>query len=444
MKNIIKKEIKYPYLTKPVEIYERECGHKIVLAHKEGGLVNISSWVKTGSINENDENNGISHFLEHLMFKGTHKHVAGYFDKTLEAKGAIVNAATWKDYTFYYVTLPQGPDGAYMKEAIELHADMMLDPVIPEDEIGVAFTLGDENVAQKRERHVVIEEIRMRQDQPWTKVYNNTNHNMYTSHPYRRDVIGFPETIASISRETILDYYQKHYTPNNITTIVVGDFDHEEMIRKVAAEFDFKGRKNYENPTFEIDSPTEEAKYFELKGHINTAFLITGWLGPVAKDVKDNIGLEIANIVLGEGSSSRLHQNLIEKPKNPLFNIVNTDFYNFRDGGNFFVQCNFKYENKDEAISLLQKEIENLLENGMTEAEFKKAKKKLKVDFAETAETVSDIAENIGYYMTVCGDLDLAESYLEDLENYTIDDANAVIRKYLQPKNAVTTVLIPE
>lgn len=79
-----------------------------MLAHKEGGLVNVSTWVKTGSINEDDKINGISHFLEHLMFKGTSKHPAGYFDKTLEAKGAIVNAATWKDYTFYYVTLPKG------------------------------------------------------------------------------------------------------------------------------------------------------------------------------------------------------------------------------------------------------------------------------------------------------------------------------------------------
>ena len=315
--NIVKKEVLYPYLTRPVEIYERENGHKVVLAHKEGGLVNISSWVKTGSINENDENNGISHFLEHLMFKGTHKHKAGYFDKTLEAKGAIVNAATWKDYTFYYVTLPKGPQNAYMNEAIELHADMMLDPVIPEDEIGPAFTYGDDSVSQKRERHVVIEEIRMRQDQPWTKVYNNTNKNMYTNHPYKRDVIGHAETIASIPREVILDYYKTHYTPNNITTIVAGDFDSEEVLEKVVKEFDFKGRQNYQNPKHNLDEPVNEEKYFELKGKINTGFAITGWLGPIASDIKDNIGLEIINIVLGEGQSSRLYQNLVEKVTNP-------------------------------------------------------------------------------------------------------------------------------
>ena len=170
--------IKYPYLTEDVEIYERDNGHKIVLAHKEGELVNVSTWVKTGSINEDDKNNGISHFLEHLMFKGTHKHKAGYFDKTLEAKGAIVNAATWKDYTLYYVTLPKGPQDRDLYLAIELHADMMLDPVLPEEEIGAPFDLNNPKVTDKRERHVVIEEIRMRKDQNWTKVYNACNFNM--------------------------------------------------------------------------------------------------------------------------------------------------------------------------------------------------------------------------------------------------------------------------
>lgn len=444
MENIIKKEIQYPYLTKPVEVYERENGHKIVLAHKEGGLVNVSSWVKTGSINETDENNGISHFLEHLMFKGTHKHKAGYFDKTLEAKGAIVNAATWKDYTFYYVTLPKGPNGEYFNEAIELHADMMLDPVIPEDEIGPSFTLGDDTVSQKRERHVVIEEIRMRQDQPWTKIYNSTNRNMYTNHPYKRDVIGFPETIASIPRETILNYYKTHYTPNNITTIIAGDFNHEEVLKKVCEEFDFKARENFKNPQHEIDKPVNEEKLIELTGKINTGFAITGWLGPVACDVKDNIGLEILNIVLGEGQSSRLYQNLIEKASEPIFNIVAADFYNFKDGGNFFIQANFKADKKDEALKLLRKEIEKILSGDVTEKEFQKAKKKLKVRFAEGAETVSDIAENIGYYMTVCNDLDLVERYLEDLENYTLDEVNETAKKYLSLNRSVTTVLLPE
>ena len=187
-------------------------------------MVNVSSWVKTGSINEDDKNNGISHFLEHLMFKGTHKHPAGEFDHILEARGAIVNAATWKDYTFYYVTLPKGENNENFNLAIELHADMMTNPQIPDYEMGAPFDVNDKNVTDKRERHVVIEEIRMRKDQPWTKVYNATNHAMYTNHPYKRDVIGTPEIISQVSQEEIMNYYAVGQCTPGVIAVNVATF----------------------------------------------------------------------------------------------------------------------------------------------------------------------------------------------------------------------------
>lgn len=434
--------VKYPYLTKEVEVYERENGHKIVLAHKEGGMVNISSWVRTGSINEDDNNNGVSHFLEHLMFKGTHKHKAGYFDRTLEAKGAIVNAATWKDYTFYYVTLPKGEGDKDFNEAIELHADMMLDPVIPDDEIGSPFNVNDENVKDKRERHVVIEEIRMRKDQPWSKVYNAANNSMYKKHPYKRDVIGTPEIISQISRDTIMNYYKTHYTPNNVTTIVVGEFDHEKVLDKVCKEFDWKGRENYENPKFEADAPTDHTIYLEDSANVNTGFLMFGYLTAPANNVKDSILMDLVDIILGDGESSRLYQNLIEKVDEPIFNYVGTDFYQFRDGNNFFVEANFRPEKKDEAIEQLKQEIEKIKDT-ITEREFKKAVKKTKAQFANNAETVSEIADTIGSYMTVCNNLVLIEDYLDILNHLTIEDVQDAAKRYLNINNAVISVLLP-
>lgn len=439
-----KTTVKYPYLTEDVEIYERENGHKIVLAHKEGELVNVSTWVKTGSINEDDTNNGISHFLEHLMFKGTHKHKAGYFDRTLEAKGAIVNAATWKDYTFYYVTLPKGKDCCDLSLAIELHADMMLDPVLPEEEIGAPFDLNNPKVTDKRERHVVIEEIRMRKDQNWTKVYNACNFNMYKKHPYKRDVIGTPEIISQVTREQIMDYYKTFYTPENMTTIIVGDFDKEKILKKVEKEFDFKGRKNTSKRANEIDTPADHTIVVENKGISNTSYLMVGFLGPKANQLKANIELDIISIILGESTSSRLYQNLIEKQKEPIFNMANAEHYQFKDGNNFFVQANFKPEKRDIAIGLVKKEIENLLINKITEDELEKAKKKTKSRFAYAAETVSEIGETIGYYMTVCEDLKLIENYLKAVEDITIDDLENTIRKYLSLDNAVISILEPE
>lgn len=436
--------VKYPYLTEDVEIYERENGHKIVLAHKEGELVNVSTWVKTGSINEDDSNNGISHFLEHLMFKGTHKHKAGYFDRTLEAKGAIVNAATWKDYTFYYVTLPKGPKDCDLNLAIELHADMMLDPILPEEEIGAPFDINNPKVTDKRERHVVIEEIRMRKDQNWTRVYNACNFNMYKKHPYKRDVIGTPEIISQVTREQIMNYYKTFYTPENMTTIIVGDFDKQKVLEKVEKEFDFKGRQNSPKRINEIDTPTDHTIVVENKGKSNTSYLIIGFLGPKANQLKENIALDIISIILGESTSSRLYQNLIEKQKEPIFNMANAEHYQFKDGNNFFVQANFKPEKKNQALKLVKKEIENLLTNRITEEELEKAKKKTKSRFAYAAETVSEIGETIGYYMTVCEDLKLIEDYLKLVEDITVEDLENSIRQYLNLNNAVISILEPD
>ncbi len=437
--------IKYPYLTKDVEVYENDNGHKIVLAHKEGSMVNVSSWVKTGSINEDNSNNGISHFLEHLMFKGTHRFKVGEFDRLLESKGAIVNAATWKDYTFYYVTLPKGENNEYFDLAIDLHADMMMDPIFPAEELGATFDINDPHVTDKRERHVVIEEIRMRKDQPWTKVYNICNYNMYTNHPYKRDVIGTPEIISQVTREDIDTYYRRFYTPQNVTTIIVGDFDHEKVLNKIVEKFNFPDRKNdYNNTDKTPDTPTPETKYIETKANVQTSYAMFGWLGPKANELKSSICLDLISIIFGDGSSSRLQQDLIEKLPDKIFNIVSSEHYQFKDGNNFFIQANFKPEAKEKAIEILKQELNSLLENRITTEELLKAKKRIKSRFAHEAETVSEIGENIGYYETVCGGLRLIEEYLEDLESITVEDLEQTIRKYLSINNAVISVLVPQ
>lgn len=435
--------IKYPFLTKEVEIYERDNGHKIVLAHKEGGMVNISSWVKTGSINENDHNNGISHFLEHLMFKGTHKHKAGEFDRILEARGAIVNAATWKDYTFYYVTLPKGENNENFYKALELHADMMIDPVIPDYEMGAPFDVNDKKVTDKRERHVVIEEIRMRKDQPWTKVYNATNKAMYTSHPYKRDVIGTPEIISQVSQEEVMNYYRTFYSPENVTTIVVGDFDSEDILKRVEEGFDWGERPRPPIRDILPDRPVSQTVYIENKANINSSFMMFGFLGAPAKDLKNLIALEMLAIILGEGASSRLYNNLIENQKEHIFNMIDAENYSFRDGCNFFVQANFEPVFKDKAIELVKEELEKV-KTDITDREINKAKKKLKSRFACEAETVSDIGEAIGYYMTVCDELELAENYMPTCDSMTKEYLQEAAKKYLDINHAVISVLMPQ
>ena len=368
----------------------------------------------------------------------------GEFDRMLESKGAIVNAATWKDYTFYYVTLPKGAEGKDFELALNLHADMMMDPVFPYEELGAPFDLNDNSVTDKRERHVVIEEIRMRKDQPWTKVYNVCNYNMYTNHPYKRDVIGTPEIISQVTREDIDNYYRTFYTPKNVTTIVVGDFNHEEVLNLLCEKFDFPNRTEGAKTVNEIDSPVNETKYIESSANVQTSYLMFGWLGPRANELKASICLDLVSIIFGEGSSSRLRQNLIEKLPEKIFNLIGSEHYQFKDGNNFFIQANFDSEFKEKAIELVKKELADLLANPITEDELSKAKKRTKSRFANAAETVSEIGETIGYYMTVCDDLKLVEDYLADLESITVKDLEDSIKKYLKLENAVISVLVPQ
>ena len=139
-----------------------------------------------------------------------------------------------------------------------------------------------------------------------------------------------------------------------------------------------------------------------------------------------------------------MYQNLIEKRTDALFNMVSAEHYQFKDGDNFFVQANFKPEAKDLAIDLIKEELRKLTEIRITDAELAKAKKKIKTRFAYSAETVAEIGETIGYYMTVCDDLKLVEQYLADLDSITVEDLNETIKKYLDIKNCVISVLTPE
>ena len=434
----------FPFLDKPVEIYKLENGHTVIIANKHGELVNISTWVRTGSINEDDKINGISHFLEHLMFKGTPEHPAGEFDRILEARGAIVNAATWKDYTFYYVTLPKGPNDEYFEEALDLHSDMMLNASIPEHEIGPIFDFHNPDVKEKRERYVVIEEIRMRDDQPWSKTYNELNHIMYTTHPYVMDVIGTGEIISSVPRQTIVDYYKKWYTADNFITIVVGDVDTEETLNLIREKFKSAESK----PEIKVKHPEEEPqtqpRLVENMSKLNTGFTMFGFHGPQAGNLKETIAIDTISIILGEGKSSRLHQNLIEKPETPVFNVVGSGQYQFKDGNTFFIQANFHPSQRGKALELLKVEIRKMIDSPVSQQELDKAKKKLKGRFASESETVSEIGESIGHFMTICDDISCYTNYLNILNTLTVQDIFEISRKYLDLNKVSISVLMPE
>jgi zinc protease len=228
-----------------------------------------------------------------------------------------------------------------------------------------------------------------------------------------------------------------------VTTIVVGDFDSEKVLNKIVNEFNWGERPQPPERNIKPDEPVSEQVYVENEANINSSFMMFGFLGAPAKDLKNVIALEMLAIILGEGSSSRLFQNLIENQDEQIFNIIDAENYTFRDGCNFFVQANYNPEYKEKAIELVKGEIEKIKEN-ITERELNKAKKKVKSRFACEVETVSDIGESIGYYMTVCDDLALAENYIPVCESITTEDLKEAAKKYLDLNHAVISVLRPQ
>lgn len=441
MKIIKKEEVRYPYLERPLKVITFDNGFCAILAYKKSPMINVSSWVKTGSINENNENNGVSHFVEHLLFKGTTKYPAGVFDKTMERLGGIINAATWKDYTFYYINIPK----EHYKIALEMHADMIVDALFPEDEIGPCFNPDGAAPELKRERYVVIEEIRMGEDNHWRTVYKNLNSSMYESHPYRREVIGTKEIISSISRDDINRYYKTFYTPKNITTIAVGEFDEDEMINLIQENFKFKNNDDIKKcipdekiPETKIAHPKTIVDYTD----VNTGYLMMGALCDSAKNLKETIALDLISTIFGDGKSSRLYYNLVEKVKNPYYYQIESCHYQFRDGDNFFIEANFDANKKDIVVEELKEQLKGL--NSIKEDELKKAKKRALVNFVQDSEMVADIADSIGYWMSVCDDITLADKYISTLETIDTKYLEDIAQKYLNPENVSVSLLLPK
>ena len=273
-------------------VYKLDNGQTVIVKQiASNPIVIIDTWIKTGSINENDKNTGVSHFLEHLFFKGTETHPTGDFDRLLESKGAVTNAATSKDFTHYYIKLPSKD----FDLALTLHADMLLNPQIPRTEM-------------EKERKVVLEEIAKDKNSPSDLVYDNLNELMFKVHPYKRQVIGTSQVIETITREEILDYYKTHYAPENMITVIVGDVNPDEAAQKVKEAFTCEAR-NVSKKHYKKEPPILSQRIKEEIFDSNSAYMMIGYRGTSAT-AKDMFALDVLATILGEGRTSKFYQNI--------------------------------------------------------------------------------------------------------------------------------------
>ena len=408
--------------------FKLDNGQTVIIKEvHDNPIVIVDTWIRTGSINESDENNGVAHFLEHLFFKGTSKHPAKEFDQILESKGAITNAATSKDFTHYYILIPS----QYFELALDLHSDMLLNPLIPRKEL-------------EKERKVVIEEIAKNNDKPTTVLYRNMIQSFYKIHPYKRDVIGNKDVIETISREQILDFYNKWYTPENMTTVIIGDIDTQKAFNLVKSKFNKPISENLKNKkiVYKLDKKPEHQIENKAEMKVQTGYLLIGFKGCNSINNKDSYALDVLATILGDGKSSRLYRSIKEEKQ--LVHSISAAHSSMRDDSIFYISANYVTEDMEKLKNSIFYEIERLYKNEITDEEIQKAKNIIERDTFYSRESVSNIAGEIGYTVTLTNSLDYYKNYLDNINKVTAEDLKRVAKTYLNKDSAVISIVMPE
>jgi zinc protease len=408
-------------------VYKLKNGQTAIIKELHANpIVTIDTWVKTGSLNENDKNNGVSHFLEHLMFKGSEKYKTGQFSEIVESKGGKFNAATSKDFTHFYITIPSKD----FETAVKLHSDMMINANVPQAELD-------------KERGVVVQEIKRSEDSPESTLFENFINMVFKHHPYRYTTLGPAKNIENISRNEIMSYYHKYYVPSNMTTIVVGDVDPKKTLDLLEKNFVAKSTKPLTLPKYKRE-PEAVKPQVSVKNDnkYNFGYMIMGFKGVPIKDKKDNYALDIASSILGGGKSSRLYQELKERQN--IVSSIDAGHYSLRDDSLFYVSGEFPPENYGKVKVAVEKELKKLANTKVTEEELNRAKTQSQRAYTYENESTSEIAESIGYTMTLDGDINTYLNHIKYINSVTADDIQKAVKKYVKPSSMALSVLLPE
>ena len=396
-------------------------------------IVTLDTWVHTGSVNESTNNNGVSHFLEHLLFKGTDRYQVGDIDRQLESRGATFNAATSKDFTHFYITTAS----PFFKEALDLHANMLLNATINAPELD-------------RERPVVQEEINRAMDDPMHKAFIAMLGKLYgDKHPYVYDTLGPKTVIQSIPRDNILSYYHHWYQPSHFTTVIVGDVDPGQAALWVQQAFSqptVLRNDNDSNPQASLPAikpNTQPDAIVEADPNVAKVQMMIGFNAPESdkKDDTLNTALDMAATILAGSDSSRLSQALVEKQQVVL--DIGAGNYTLEHAGLFYLSLEVEPKQLAAAKSALMEQLNTILAHGFTDEEVQRAKTAAIKNFVFLNESSLGTANTLGQYATISSLTNYQEA-LNRLKALTPKDIHDALRKVMDPQRAVAVEILPE
>lgn len=382
-------------------------------------------WLRAGATREPEKWFGMAHFLEHMIFKGTQAIPPGVFDREIENRGGMTNAATSHDYAHFFLTTA----ASYLEDTLPYLAELLLNAAIPEDEF-------------IREREVVLEEIRSCYDDPDWIGFQALSESVYQLHPYGRSVLGSELDLMQHSPEAMRNFHRAHYQPENMTVAIVGGIPQDSALELV--------NRNFQQFSQRADLPeVEEMGEPLIAGvrrqelylpRLEQARLMMAWIGPGIRQYRSAYGLDLLSVLLAEGRCSRLVQALREDRQ--LVQAIASNFSLQRESSLFTISAWLDLEQLERVESLICAHLEELQRTPIPAAELARCQRLLCNDYAFSTETPNQLAGLYGYYNTL-GEAQLATSYPQQIQSFNATELQQLAQQYLSPYSYAVTVLKP-
>ncbi|MFC1554101.1 M16 family metallopeptidase [candidate division KSB1 bacterium] len=382
--------------------------------------VAIGVWFHFGSRDEKPEINGISHFLEHIVFKGTKKRNSKAIAESLESVGGSINGFTGKEVTCFYANVLD----EHIELAIEVIADLVSNPLIRQKDID-------------KEKKVIIEEIKGLEDTPEELVHEYFQKNTFGRHPLSRSILGRKETIKNFNRKILLDFYLSNFTPDNLIISVSGNISHDELLSMIEKHFDLPKRKSLirERITHKISGRGRV-----YKKNISQAHICVGTKAIAYTDPK-KYALLLLHTYLGGGMSSRLFQNIREK-HGVAYSIYSfADFY--IDTGLFGIYLSTEKSNIEKSLLLIQREIDNVLKKSIPENDLQKLKSHLKGSLMLALESTFSRMNRLAKMEIYLNDYFSLDSVVENINLVTSGEIKELTNNIFE-NNINTTIIKPK
>jgi predicted Zn-dependent peptidase len=381
--------------------------------------VSVGVWIGTGSREEGVHETGISHFIEHMVFKGTKNRSAEEIARSVDSIGGGLDAFTSKELVSYNVKVLD----EHLPRAFDVVADLVRNPLFQEEDI-------------EKEKGVILEELKMEVDNPEYLIHEIFSSNFWKGHPLGRPILGTKQTIRTFDRDKVEGYYRQFYTPSNILITAAGSLDHRKLVRLAEKHFsDLKPRKT---PKVDEVPQPHAPLVFREKGSLEQVHVYLG-LPSIPMSHESRFSWYILNAILGGGMSSRLFQNIREKQG--LAYTVYSELTMYRDAGCMLIYAGTSLKTAGKVVESIVRELRELADHKVTEEELRRAKDHLKGSYVLGLESTSSRMGTLARQEVYFKKFFSLDEMLASVERVTAEEVQQLAGDFFDPKRMAVTML---